>query len=94
MRQDAAPPFRSEGTAPAHNLSAIAGAFADEIEIVPEPPDEQDGVYIGMKVRHGKFGVGTVRKVEGDGEGQKVVVWFNSVGPKKLMLRFAGLERA
>jgi DNA helicase-2/ATP-dependent DNA helicase PcrA len=78
----------------AHNLSAIADAFADEIEIVPEPPEEHGGVFIGMKVRHGKFGVGTVRKVEGEGEGQKVIVWFNSVGPKKLMLRFAGLERA
>jgi len=31
--------------------------------------------------------------MEGEGDGQKVVVWF-SVGPKKLMLRFAGLERA
>ncbi|MFZ2949125.1 MAG: 3'-5' exonuclease, partial [Desulfuromonadaceae bacterium] len=94
MGSTSAPPFRSEAPTPAHNLSAIAGAFADEIEMVPEPPDEQDGVYIGMKVRHGKFGVGTVRKVEGEGEGQKVIVWFNSVGPKKLMLRFAGLERA
>jgi DNA helicase-2/ATP-dependent DNA helicase PcrA len=47
-----------------------------------------------MKVRHAKFGVGTVRKTEGEGEAQKVIVWFNSVGPKKLMLRFAGLERA
>ncbi len=84
----------SENGPPSHNLAAIAGAFANEIEIVPEPPEEQDGVYLGMKVRHGKFGVGTVRKVEGEGEGQKVVVWFNSVGPKKLMLRFAGLERA
>jgi DNA helicase-2/ATP-dependent DNA helicase PcrA len=75
-----------------HNLSAITSAF-DDIEIVPEPPDENDGVYIGMKVRHAKFGVGTVRKTEGEGEGQKVIVWFNSVGPKKLLLRFAGLER-
>ena len=47
-----------------------------------------------MKVRHAKFGIGTIRKIEGLGEGQKVIVWFNSVGPKKLMLRFAGLERA
>jgi len=77
----------------AHNLSAVTDAFADEIEMVPEPPEEQDGVYIGMKVRHGKFGVGSVRKIEGEGDGQKVVVWFNSAGPKKLMLRFAGLER-
>ena len=76
-----------------HNLSAVSSAF-DEIEIVPEPPEEQDGVYIGMKVRHGKFGVGTIRKIEGEDEAQKVIVWFSSVGPKKLMLRFAGLERA
>ena len=61
---------------------------------VPEPPDEQEGVFIGMKVRHAKFGVGTIRKLEGSGEGQKAIVWFNSVGPKKLLLRFAGLERA
>jgi DNA helicase II / ATP-dependent DNA helicase PcrA len=93
MRSDTATPFHSEDTTPAHNLSAIAGAFNDEIEIIPEPAEEQDGVYIGMKVRHSKFGIGTIRKMEGEGDGQKVVVWF-SVGPKKLMLRFAGLERA
>ncbi|MBC7964124.1 MAG: exodeoxyribonuclease V subunit gamma, partial [Steroidobacteraceae bacterium] len=77
-----------------HNLAAIAGAFSDDIEIVPEPPDELDGVFIGMQVRHGKFGIGKIRKIEGEGDGQKAVVWFNSVGPKKLMLRFAGLEKA
>ena len=94
MRSDPAAPKHTERSTPNHNLSAIADAFNDDIEIIPEPTEEQDGVYIGMKVRHGKFGVGTIRKMEGDGDGQKVVVWFNSVGPKKLMLRFAGLERA
>jgi DNA helicase-2/ATP-dependent DNA helicase PcrA len=78
---------------PSHNLSAVTSAF-DDVEIVPEPPEENDGVFIGMKVRHAKFGVGTIRKIEGTGEGQKVIVWFSSVGPKKLLLRFAGLERA
>ena len=92
--------FRKSGTYPtatpypAHNLAAVSQTFSDEIEIIPEPPDEQEGVFVGMKVRHGKFGPGTIRKIEGTGEGQKVIVWFNSVGPKKLMLRFAGLERA
>jgi DNA helicase-2/ATP-dependent DNA helicase PcrA len=80
---------RQEGL---HNLSAVTSAL-DDIESIPEASEENDGVYLGMKVRHGKFGVGTVRKVEGEGEGQKVIVWFNSVGPKKLMLRFSGLER-
>jgi DNA helicase-2/ATP-dependent DNA helicase PcrA len=80
---------------PAHNLAAAAEfSQSNDIEIIPEPPEEHEGVFIGMKVRHGKFGVGTIRKIEGSGEGQKVIVWFTSVGPKKLMLRFAGLERA
>ena len=98
-RFSAAGRVRSEATplqnaTTTHNLSAIADAFSDDIEMIPEPCDENDGVFIGMKVRHGKFGVGTIRKMEGEGEAQKVIVWFNSVGPKKLMLRFAGLERA
>jgi DNA helicase-2/ATP-dependent DNA helicase PcrA len=46
-----------------------------------------------MKVRHAKFGIGSVRKIEGKGDDQKVIVWFNSVGPKKLLVRFAGLVR-
>ena len=78
---------------PAHNLAAVSQAVSNEIESVPEPPDEHGDIFVGMKVRHGKFGVGTIRKIEGNGEGQKVIVWFDSVGPKKLMLRFAGLER-
>lgn len=46
---------------------------------------------VGIKVRHSKFGDGTVRKIDGSGDNQKVTVWFNSVGPKKLLTRFAGL---
>jgi DNA helicase II / ATP-dependent DNA helicase PcrA len=92
-----APPFRhpQEPEQPRHNLAAI---FQDgvidgvpEVEVVPE---DQEGVWLGMKVRHAKFGAGTVRKIEGKGDDQKVIVWFNSVGPKKLLVRFAGLERA
>lgn len=83
---------RPEGERKLHNLAAAA-TYSDDIEIIPEPPEDQNGVYLGMKVRHGRFGIGTVRKVEGEGEGQKVIVWFSAVGPKKLMVRFAGLER-
>ncbi len=81
-----------------HNLAAVhalAGqdkAVDNEVEMVPE--DDGAEIYLGMKVRHGKFGVGTIRKIEGSGDEQKVIVWFNSVGPKKLLVRFAGLERA
>ncbi|MEI6306843.1 MAG: 3'-5' exonuclease, partial [Deltaproteobacteria bacterium] len=61
-----------------HNLSAVISAY-DEIEIIPDPPDNDEAVFIGMRVRHGKFGVGTIRKIEGKGDGQKLIVWFNSV---------------
>ena len=78
-----------------HNLDAIfemaSAPDFNEVEVVPE---ESEGIVIGMRVRHGKFGVGTVRKIEGLGDEQKVIVWFNSVGPKKLLVRFAGLARA
>ncbi len=92
-RNRSEPPLTLTGGT-AHNLAAaLESARYEDVEIVPEPADEHDGVYLGMKVRHGKFGVGTIRKIEGEDEGQKVVVWFSSVGPKKLLLRFAGLER-
>jgi DNA helicase II / ATP-dependent DNA helicase PcrA len=81
--------------ASSHNLAAAAEFRPDnEVEIVPEPEDEYGEVFVGMKVRHAKFGLGTIRKIEGSGEAQKAIVWFNSAGPKKLLLRFAGLERA
>jgi DNA helicase-2/ATP-dependent DNA helicase PcrA len=77
-----------------HNLASVASSLAD-VELVPEPTEEYgNGIQLGMKVRHAKFGVGTIRKVEGQGDDQKVVVWFASTGPKKLLVRFAGLERA
>jgi DNA helicase-2/ATP-dependent DNA helicase PcrA len=84
-----------QGPAESHNLAAAAEfSHANEVEIVPEPPEEYGEVFVGMKVRHAKFGLGTIRKIEESGEAQKAVVWFNSAGPKKLLLRFAGLERA
>ena len=52
------------------------------------------GVRVGMRVRHKQFGVGTVIAVEDDGDGDKVTVRFPAVGVKKLLTRFAGLERA
>jgi DNA helicase-2/ATP-dependent DNA helicase PcrA len=52
------------------------------------------GVRAGMRVRHRQFGVGTVVDVEDHGDDYKVTVRFPSVGTKKLLARFAGLEPA
>jgi len=55
---------------------------------------DDDGLRIGSRVRHTTFGVGTVQRLEGRGEQQKATVLFRSVGSKKLVLKFAGLEPA
>jgi DNA helicase-2/ATP-dependent DNA helicase PcrA len=55
---------------------------------------DEDALRVGSRVRHGTFGVGTVKGLEGAGEQQKVTVLFPSVGTKKLVLKFAGLEPA
>ena len=47
---------------------------------------------IGSRVQHARFGIGTVRRMEGAGDKQKVIVYFNRFGPKRLLLKFAGLE--
>ena len=63
----------------------------------PRPSEEpaatagEPGLRLGARVRHVKFGIGTVRRLEGAGDKQKVTVYFNSVGSKKLLLKFAGL---
>jgi DNA helicase-2/ATP-dependent DNA helicase PcrA len=72
-------------------LEGEDAAFEEEVRMVPEAGD---GPRIGQLVRHGKFGVGTVRRLEGSGDQQKVIVLFRTVGMKKLLLKFAGLEPA
>jgi ATP-dependent DNA helicase UvrD/PcrA len=46
----------------------------------------------GAKVRHPLFGVGTVLRSEGEGDGLKVTVSFPGAGTRKLVARFAGLS--
>ncbi|MBN2088931.1 UvrD-helicase domain-containing protein [candidate division KSB1 bacterium] len=47
---------------------------------------------IGMRVFHESFGNGTVLDIEGRGENTKVTINFESVGKKKLMVKYANLE--
>lgn len=47
----------------------------------------------GYYVRHPKYGVGRVIRSEGMGEDRKVIVSFPNDGLKKLVVKYAGLER-
>lgn len=54
----------------------------------------QSGMRNGMRVKHRQFGTGTVIDIEEHGDDWKVTVRFPTVGVKKLLARFAGLEPA
>lgn len=47
----------------------------------------------GERVVHGTFGSGTVVEVVGSGKDVKVVVDFRTVGRKRLLAAYAGLEK-
>ncbi len=46
----------------------------------------------GSRVRHPRFGPGTVTEIDGHGLELKAVIDFESVGKKKVMVRYANLE--
>ncbi|HZY31195.1 MAG TPA: UvrD-helicase domain-containing protein [Candidatus Methylomirabilis sp.] len=52
-----------------------------------------DRLYPGARVRHHDFGIGVIRERTGSGDDLKVVVRFNGVGEKKLLVKYAQLER-
>ncbi|HTA23934.1 MAG TPA: UvrD-helicase domain-containing protein [Terriglobales bacterium] len=59
-----------------------------------EEPKGRKGFRPGQKVRHPKYGEGTVYQREGEGEEAKITVQFPRFGLKKLVEKYAQLERA
>ena len=59
-----------------------------------EEPTGKRGFRPGQKVRHPKYGEGTVYQREGEGEEAKITVQFPRFGLKKLVEKYAQLEKA
>ncbi len=53
------------------------------------PTASNGGLCEGAKIEHQRFGIGTVLKVEGNGENAKATVEFVNSGRKQLLLKFA-----
>ena len=70
----------------------------EEVYRLPRAPVEEPtgkrGFRPGQKVRHPKYGEGTVYQREGEGEEAKITVQFPRFGLKKLVEKYAQLERA
>jgi DNA helicase-2/ATP-dependent DNA helicase PcrA len=88
-------------TGPTYNsIENIAEFFASQGKKFARPkidlpePAGRRGFRPGQRVRHPKYGEGIVYQREGEGEDAKITVKFNGFGLKKLVEKYAQLERA
>ena len=63
-------------------------------KMMSEEPKGKRGFRPGQKVKHPKYGEGTVYQREGEGEDAKITVQFPRFGLKKLVEKYAQLEKA
>jgi DNA helicase-2/ATP-dependent DNA helicase PcrA len=68
------------------------GPLARPAMEIPAPTGEV-GLRKNARVRHAKYGEGTVLMREGDGEDAKLTILFERHGMKKLMEKFANLKK-
>ncbi len=94
-------PKRSTYSGPAYNsIDNIAEFFASRGKKFTRPkievpaPAGHTGFRPGQRVRHPKYGEGTVYRREGDGDSAKITVQFPRYGLKKLVEKYAQLEKA
>jgi DNA helicase-2/ATP-dependent DNA helicase PcrA len=82
----------------AGSVDNIANFFASRGQKFSRPkldipaPTGKTGLRQGSRVRHPKYGEGTVFRREGDGDDAKITVQFQQHGVKKLVEKFAQLE--
>lgn len=83
-KQETAQPFT-----PPRKLTRVAAS--------PSAPSRSSAKAIasvreGQHIRHERFGIGEVTRIEGSGENSKAIVVFQHAGTKQLLLKFARFE--
>lgn len=56
----------------------------------PRPPTHE--LRRGTRVRHGKLGLGKIMSIEGSGDTARLIVYFEGVGRRKLVAKYANLD--
>jgi len=98
-REPQRPPAAAYSGKSYNSIDNIAEFFASrgkKFSVPKQPlqePKGKKGFRPGQKVRHPKYGEGTVYQREGDGEDAKITVQFPRFGLKKLVEKYAQLER-
>ncbi|MEO6807131.1 MAG: UvrD-helicase domain-containing protein [Edaphobacter sp.] len=91
--------YVAKAAGPGQSIDNIASFFAARGQKLSRPklqieaPAGKTGLKQGSRVRHPKYGEGTVFRREGDGDDAKITVQFQQHGVKKLVEKFAQLER-
>jgi DNA helicase-2/ATP-dependent DNA helicase PcrA len=91
--------YSGKSSVPGQSMDNIASFFAARGQKVSRPkleveaPTGKTGLKQGSRVRHPKYGEGTVFRREGEGDDAKITVQFQQHGVKKLVEKFAQLER-
>jgi len=94
------PPQRSSSVRSYNSAESIAEFFASRgkkfnlAKLPIQEPTGATGFRPGQKVKHPKYGEGTVHRREGEGDLAKITVQFPRFGLKKLVEKYAQLERA
>ena len=76
-----------------HGADIGSGAPQRRSRAAPPPAGEETPMRLGARVRHPKFGEGTILRFEGNGENRQVHVNFEDAGQKWLMFSLARLEQ-
>jgi DNA helicase-2/ATP-dependent DNA helicase PcrA len=93
-------PFTSRGnTIPVRKKSASSTIDPSKLRRVSEVSGTRDSssamldLQVGQRVRHERFGVGEVLSLEGSGGDARAIIRFEDVGEKKMLLKFAKIQK-
>jgi DNA helicase-2/ATP-dependent DNA helicase PcrA len=75
-------------------MGQTAGSLPNVNKPVSNSAQSSNEITPGSYVRHSKYGRGLVLRREGAGESAKLTVSFPGYGQKKLVEKYAGLEKA
>lgn len=94
-REGEIPPGASDEPTVDYSYSqlSVSPRVVRRTELVRPSAANDRGFAVGQRVVHAEFGPGIVRAVEGNGDRTKLTVRFERSGIKKLIARYAALER-
>jgi DNA helicase-2/ATP-dependent DNA helicase PcrA len=76
-------------------MKVLGGGENRAVSSKPEPKKKAAGTWtLGTRVKHAKYGYGTILRTEGSGDELKLTVSFISHGLKKMIAKYAELEIA